>query len=70
MDLKSPAMGMVVEVNTAAVKDPTLITKDPMGNGWLIRLAIKDDSVARLLMMSEDEYERFLRTNRAADDQE
>lgn len=41
-DLYSPAAGEIVEVNDAAVADPSLLNTDPFGIGWLFKLRVSD----------------------------
>jgi glycine cleavage system H protein len=41
-DLFMPVSGKVVEVNSRINDVPDLINKDPYGEGWLIRLEVKD----------------------------
>ncbi len=41
-DLYAPVSGEVVEVNPAAVHDPSLINNDPYGGGWLFKVAVTD----------------------------
>ena len=36
----SPVLGEIVEVNTAALNDLTLVNDDPFGKGWLIKVKI------------------------------
>ncbi|MEV1119645.1 glycine cleavage system protein GcvH [Actinosynnema sp. NPDC049800] len=43
-DLYAPISGEVVEVNRAAVDDPSLINNDPYGAGWLFKVAVTDAS--------------------------
>ena len=43
-DLYAPVSGEVVEVNPAAVDDPSLINNDPYGGGWLFKVAVTDAS--------------------------
>ena len=43
-DLYAPVSGEVVEVNAAAVADPSLINNDPYGGGWLFKVAVTDAS--------------------------
>jgi len=43
-DLYAPVSGEVVEVNRAAVDDPSLINNDPYGAGWLFKVAVTDAS--------------------------
>jgi len=37
-DLYSPVAGEVVEVNSAVIQDLELISKDPFGAGWVVKL--------------------------------
>lgn len=39
-DLYSPVSGEVVEVNQAAVDDPSVVNSDPYGEGWLFRVTV------------------------------
>lgn len=39
-ELYSPVSGTVVEVNQAAVDDPALVSSDPYGEGWLLRVDV------------------------------
>jgi len=39
-ELFSPASGTVVEVNQAAVDDPSLVSSDPFGAGWLLKVDV------------------------------
>lgn len=38
-ELFAPVDGTVVEVNTAAVDDPSVVNADPYGGGWLLKVA-------------------------------
>lgn len=40
----SPAAGFISEVNTVAIDDPSVVDEDPMGEGWLVRLEIQDET--------------------------
>ncbi|MHC9295965.1 glycine cleavage system protein GcvH [Mycobacterium sp. LTG2003] len=44
-ELYPPVSGEVTEVNTAAVDDPSLVTSDPYGQGWLFAVAPTDTAV-------------------------
>ena len=49
-DLFAPVGGEVVEVNPALGDRPELVNSDPFGEGWMIRLRVKDPAhVAGLL---------------------
>ena len=41
-ELFSPVTGTVVEVNEAAVDDPALVSSDPYGEGWLLRVDVTE----------------------------
>lgn len=58
-DVYSPVAGEVVETNQALVQTPELINRDPHGQGWILRLKIKDKSELGKLMKAAD-YEKFL----------
>lgn len=48
-ELYAPLTGEVVEVNDAAVDDPSLVNSDPFGDGWLVKLRVDASAVAELL---------------------
>ena len=41
-DLVAPVSGTLVACNTAVLRDPTLINRDPYGEGWLVTIAPAD----------------------------
>ncbi|HEY8717155.1 glycine cleavage system protein GcvH [Pengzhenrongella sp.] len=41
-ELFSPITGTVVEVNQAAVDDPSLVNSDPYGDGWLVKASVTE----------------------------
>lgn len=43
-DIYAPVSGSIAEVNAAVVEDPSLLNSDPFGKGWLVKIAISDDS--------------------------
>lgn len=49
-ELNSPVSGKVVERNEAVAADPTGISADPHGSGWLIRIKVSDRSELDRLM--------------------
>lgn len=51
-ELFSPVSGTVVEVNDAAVEDPSLVNADPYGTGWLLRIAATSTGP----LLTADEY--------------
>ena len=41
-DLNMPVTGEVLELNGALDAQPELVNNDPYGEGWIIRIAVKD----------------------------
>ncbi|MBR0065173.1 MAG: glycine cleavage system protein GcvH [Paludibacteraceae bacterium] len=58
-DLNMPVTGEVLEVNGALDAQPELVNNDPYGEGWIIRIAVKDASELDKLM-DANEYEASL----------
>jgi len=63
-DVLSPLGGKVLEVNESLEEDPGIINKDPYGEGWLIKIEMKDKSNLDELLSAE-EYEEFLKSEEA-----
>lgn len=58
--LVSPLSGVVVRHNGAALADPGLVERDPLGDGWLVELRPSDlDAELDLLVGGEDEIVRW-----------
>lgn len=63
-DLYAPLSGEVVAVNNELANNVQLLSEDPYGNGWLIKLRIDDPSAVAKLMdhaayekkVAEDEH--------------
>ncbi|MCS7228448.1 MAG: glycine cleavage system protein GcvH [Candidatus Kryptonium sp.] len=53
-DLFSPISGEIIEVNEKLKDSPDLINKDPYGEGWIIKIKIKDLSELDNLLSAED----------------
>ena len=49
-DLNMPVTGEVLEVNGALDVQPELVNNDPYGEGWIIRIAMKDAAELESLM--------------------
>lgn len=58
-DVFSPVSGEVIEVNTALNDSPEIINQDPHGQGWIIRLKIKNKDELNHLMKAS-EYEKYI----------
>jgi len=58
-DLFAPLSGEVVEVNQMLEIEPSIINKDPYGEGWIIK--IKPENTSELdSLLSKGEYEELL----------
>ncbi len=51
-ELFSPVTGTVVEVNSAAVDEPSLVNSDPFGAGWLLKVDVTGTGD----LLTADEY--------------
>jgi len=51
-ELFSPVSGTVVEVNQAAVDEPSVVNADPYGAGWLFRVDVTGTGA----LLSAEEY--------------
>lgn len=58
-DVYSPVAGEVVAVNEELNKAADLVNKDPHGNGWIVRLKVRDKAAVEALMTASD-YEKYL----------
>lgn len=56
-DLYSPVGGEIVEVNSKLENDPTLISKDPYGAGWVIKVKV-DKGTTLDKLMTLQQYEK------------
>ena len=59
-DLHSPVSGTVVKVNEKLSREPEIVTQDPYGKGWMIKVKIEDQTELDTLMDSE-EYEELVK---------
>ena len=58
-DVYAPVAGKVTAVNEALAQTADLLNKDPHGQGWIVRLKVKDRKGLQGLMKAA-EYEKFL----------
>lgn len=49
-DLNMPITGEVLEINGALDAQPELVNNDPYGEGWIIRISVKDPAELDSLM--------------------
>jgi glycine cleavage system H protein len=52
-DLCMPVTGEILEVNAALEDAPELVNNDPYGEGWMIKIAVKDAAELNDLMDAE-----------------
>ena len=57
-ELFLPLSGEVVEINEDVGNAPETINADPYGNGWLIRIRLRD-SAETADLMSNEEYDEY-----------
>jgi glycine cleavage system H protein len=53
-ELFCPVAGEVVEVNDALEDDPSLVNKDPYGEGWMIKLRVRNPAELDQLLDASD----------------
>src|SRR5688572_10263879 len=53
-ELFSPLSGDVVAVNTRLDMEPALVNTDPYGEGWMIRLRVKNEGEKKQLLSAAD----------------
>jgi glycine cleavage system H protein len=68
-DILSPAGGVIVEANKAAIDEPSLVNKDPYGDGWLVKLKLNNLSELDALM-NKGEYDEFMKQCEESSEQE
>jgi len=56
-DLYAPVSGEVAAVNAALADDPSLVTNDPLGAGWMVKIKVKPGTKLDHLM-GLDAYEK------------
>ena len=49
-DLNMPVSGEVLEINGALDAQPELVNNDPYGEGWIIRISVKDPAELESLL--------------------
>ena len=55
LEVTSPAAGVVEEINEAAKSEPTMVTEDPLEEGWLVKLEIEDKTELKEYAADADE---------------
>ncbi len=57
-EVPSPVSGKVIEINAQLEEDPSLVNKDPYGNGWMIKVEISQPEEIDTLL-NVQEYEKL-----------
>jgi glycine cleavage system H protein len=60
-EVYAPLAGEIIEVNGALEGEPAKVNADPLGDGWFLKLKVKDKSQFDALM-DEAEYNAFVAT--------
>jgi len=60
-DIFMPVSGNILEVNAKLESSPDLVNKDPYGDGWMIKISIKDASELDKLLTAK-QYSELLNT--------
>jgi glycine cleavage system H protein len=55
-DLWAPADGEVIAVNERLEEDPNLITRDPFGDGWMIKIRVEKPAADLGHLLTAEEY--------------
>ena len=58
-DIYTPLGGEVLEFNAAIEADPSLVNRDPFGEGWFYKLKLGDDAEKNNLMSGAD-YDKLV----------
>lgn len=53
-DLFLPLSGQIVEVNSKIISNPELVNKDPYGEGWLVKIKIRNPEESSELLYSAE----------------
>lgn len=59
-ELKAPVTGTVIERNETLIQSPEVLADDPYGEGWLIKVRIKNPEELDEDMISADEYREIV----------
>lgn len=58
-DMYAPVSGKIIETNEMLGKNPELISKDPLGKGWIFKIEIRD-ALELDGLMDHDEFKKFV----------
>jgi glycine cleavage system H protein len=58
-DIYTPLGGEVLEINPAIEADPSLVNREPFGEGWFYKLKLGDDA-EKTNLLSPDAYDKLI----------
>ncbi|WP_445666149.1 glycine cleavage system protein GcvH [Fodinibius sp. AD559] len=58
-ELFAPVAGEIIDINEELEMEPELVNDDPYGDGWMVKISVKNESQLDDLM-SPDEYEEIV----------
>jgi glycine cleavage system H protein len=58
-DLFMPVTGKILEFNEALEGEPELVNSDPYGDGWILKIELKEDASSNELLSAE-EYQNLI----------
>jgi len=59
--LRAPVSGVITAINRILADEPSILNKDPYGEGWIFSIDVKEPSEF-LETLSDDEYHDYLET--------
>jgi len=61
LELYCPVSGEIIEKNRELIAKPELVNLDPYGEGWLLKIKLKNFEADRSNLMSSQEYLEFMK---------
>jgi glycine cleavage system H protein len=61
LDLISPVSGVIKEVNERLIDKPELVNHDPYGDGWFIKVEVKDFASNKENLLSSEGYFDYMK---------
>jgi glycine cleavage system H protein len=61
LDVISPVSGTIVEANSRLESEPELMNKDPYGEGWVLKIKVKDFEADKGNLASPEDYFEILK---------
>lgn len=59
-DFYAPVSGIVIAVNQKVSEDPSLVNKDPYGDGWLVKMKASDENEIKDLLDSNQYHDEII----------